>query len=186
MLFLVLGEAQDLCGGDGGAEDAEHHTGVKAPRHHRGNEVGGHPLHDLVAHRQAGDEVPSRDARRLRRDEGAGDDARARVGQHAEGVPLTARHGHLRVREPGAAARDTRAVDQDGGALPHARVFLDDERHGLPTFRRLGAEERGREPLERQALGAIDHRGREVVVAKPDDPPRELPAERCRIHRARE
>ena len=56
-VHLVLGEAQDLRGGDRGAEDAEHRAGVEAARHHGRNEVGGHALHDLVAGGEAGDEV---------------------------------------------------------------------------------------------------------------------------------
>ena len=45
------------------AKDAEHRTGVEAARHHRRNEVGRQPLHDLVAGREAGEEVPAGGAR---------------------------------------------------------------------------------------------------------------------------
>src|SRR5438046_2827724 len=47
-------EAADLCGGDGGAEDAEHRPGVKAARHDGRDELGGHPLHDLITGGDAG------------------------------------------------------------------------------------------------------------------------------------
>ncbi len=33
--------------------------------------------------------------------------------------------------------------------------------------------------MKRDALGAIDHRGREILIAQPYDPLRKLPAERC-------
>ena len=65
---LVLGEAHDLRGGDRRAKDAEHGTGVEASRHHRGNEIRRHPLHHLVTCREAGDELPSGGALRLRGD----------------------------------------------------------------------------------------------------------------------
>jgi hypothetical protein len=107
----------------------------KAARHHRRNEVGRHPLHDLVARREGGDEIPAGGARRFRRDEGARDDARAGVGEHAEGVPLAAGKRHLRVGERGAALRHPRAVHHDGGARVHAGLFFDDELHGLGAVR---------------------------------------------------
>ena len=46
------------------------------------------------------------------------------------------------------------------------------------AVRRPRAEEHRREAVERDALGAIDHGGREIFVAQTDDPLRELPAER--------
>ena len=135
-VHLIFGEAHDLRGGDGGSEDAEHHPGVEAARHHRGNEVGGHPLHDFVARREAGEEVASRGAGRLRGDEGAGDDARPRVRQHAEGIPLAARHRHLGVRERGATPRHPGAVHHDGGAVLHAGFLVADQLHRLAAARR--------------------------------------------------
>ena len=85
-------------------------------------------------------------ARRLRRDEGARDDARAGVGEHAEGVPLAAGHRHLRVGEGGAALRHLGAVHHDGGAVAHAGFFLGDELHRLlaaPASASRGARTRG-------------------------------------------
>ena len=41
--------------------------GVKAARHHRRDEVGGHALHHFVAGRDAGDEVLARGAGGFRR-----------------------------------------------------------------------------------------------------------------------
>ena len=49
----------------------------------------------------------------------------------------------------------------------------------LGQFTFLRAEEHGGEAVERDALGAIDHLGREIVIAQTHDPLRELPAERC-------
>ncbi len=182
-VHLVFGEPHDLRGGDGRAEDAEHHAGVEAARHHRGNEVGGHPLHDLVARGETGEEVAAGGPAGLRGHEGAGDDARAGMGQHAKGVPLAAGHRHLGVRERGTASRHPGAVHHDGGATLHAGLFVADQLHRLAPARRQRAEQHRREPVECDALGAIDHRGRKIVKAKPDDPLRELPAERC--HRVR-
>ena len=125
----------DLRGGDGGAKDAEHRASVEAARHHRRNEVGRHALHDLVAGREAGEEVPAGDARGLRRDEGARDDAGAGVGEHAEGVQLAASHRHLRVGKGGTALRHRGAVHHDGGAVAHTRFFFGDELHGLLAAR---------------------------------------------------
>ena len=98
-VHLVFGEAHDLRGGDRGAEDAEHRARVEAARHHRRNPVGRHPLHHLVAGRDAGDEVFARGALGLRGDERGRDDRRAGMREHAEGVPLAARQHHLRVGE---------------------------------------------------------------------------------------
>jgi hypothetical protein len=43
-------------GGDRCAEDAEHRPRMKAARHDRRNELGGHALHDLVAGGYGGQE----------------------------------------------------------------------------------------------------------------------------------
>ena len=45
---LVRIELLQFGGGDRGAEDAEHRTGVEAARHHSGDELRGHALHHLV------------------------------------------------------------------------------------------------------------------------------------------
>ena len=50
-------ELLQLRRGDRGAEDAEHRAGVEAARHHRGDELGGHPLHHLVAGGDGGEEL---------------------------------------------------------------------------------------------------------------------------------
>ena len=50
---------------------------------------------------------------------------------------------------------------------------------GLPAGLGLGAYEHGREALERDALRAIDHLGREIFMAQTNDPLCELPAQRC-------
>src|SRR6516225_446890 len=46
---LVLVEPLNLRGGDCGAKNAEHRPCMKAARHNRWDELGGHPLHDLIA-----------------------------------------------------------------------------------------------------------------------------------------
>ena len=122
---------QDLRRGDGGTKDAEHWTSVEAARHHRRNEVGCQPLHDLVAGRETGEKIPAGDARSLCRDEGARDDARAGVGEHAEGVQLAASHRHLRVGEGSTALRHLGAVHHDAGTVAHPSFFRSDELHGL-------------------------------------------------------
>ena len=130
-VHLVLSEVQDLRSGNGGTKDTEHRTGVEATRHHRRNEVGRQSLHDLVASRETGEEVPAGDAGGFCRDEGARDDARAGVGEHAEGVQLAASHRHLRVGKGGTALRHLRAVHHDAGAVAYPSFFGSDELYGL-------------------------------------------------------
>ena len=107
-----------------------------------------------------------------------GNDGGARVREHAEGVPLPARQHHLRVGERRAAPGDLGPRHQDGGAARHAGLLAGHEPHGLLTGGHLGPEERGREVLERQALGAVHHGRRQILEAQPHHPLRELPAER--------
>src|SRR5262249_24924348 len=64
---LVLVEALNLRGGDRGAKNAEHRPCMKAARHNRRDELGGHPLHDLIAGRHRGQEEAPRAAGALRR-----------------------------------------------------------------------------------------------------------------------
>ena len=175
---LVVGEAHDLRGGDRGAEDAEHRSGVEPARHDRRNPVGGHPLHHLVAGRDAGDEVPARRAFHFRGNQRGRDDRRPGMREHPEGVPLAARQHHFRVREGGASPGHPASVHQDGGAASHALFFAGDERHRLLARGQLRSDERRREVLERQSLDAIDNRGGKILVAQTDDPLRELAAER--------
>ena len=177
---LVLGEAHDLRGGDGGAEDAEDGAGVEAARHHRRDEVGGHPLHHLVAGHEAGHEVAPGGALGLGRRERAGDDARAGMQEHAERVPLAAGQDQLGVGEDRAGSGGRRAIHQEGGAARHTRLFPGDELDGLPARGQLRAEERRREGLKRQPLGAVDHLRRQVLVAQAGHPPRKLAADRRR------
>ena len=70
-VHLVGVEAHDLCGRDGGAEDAEHRPGVKAARHDGRNPVRRHALHHFVARGDGGDErrVPTRVRSRPRREQ---------------------------------------------------------------------------------------------------------------------
>ena len=178
-IHLILSKVQDLGGSDGWAKDAKHRPSVKAPRHHRRNEVGRHPLHDLVTGGKTGEEVPAGGAGGFRSHKGTREDAGARMSEHAEGIQLAARHGHLRVAEGRSTLGHPGAVHHDGGAVAHTRFFRGDELHALLASRRLRAEEHGGETVKRDALGAIDHRGREIVIAQPYDPLRKLPAERC-------
>src|SRR5206468_4705481 len=70
------------------------------------------------------------------------------------------------------------AVHHDRGAVPHTRFVLGDELHRLLAARRQEAEEHGRQPVQREPLGAVDHLGGKILVAETYDPLRELPAER--------
>ena len=118
-------------------------------------------------------EAPSVSAamRRARDDGGAG------VGEHAEGVPLPARQHHLGVGKGGTALGHLGPGHHDGGAASHAGLFIGDELHRLLACRQLRTEERGREVLERESLGAIDHRRGEIFIAQTHDPLRELSAQ---------
>ena len=158
-------QPQNLGSGDGGAKDAEHRPGVKAAGHHRRNEIRRQPLHDLVAGHQAGEEVPARGPCSLRGHEGARDDAGAGMGEHAKGVQLAAGHGHLGVGKSGPAPGHGGAVHHDGGAVVHPDFVVADELHRLLAAGGLRAEEHRRQAVQRDALGAIDHRGGEIVIA---------------------
>jgi hypothetical protein len=175
---LILGEPHDLRGGHRRAKDAEHRTGVEAARHHRRNPVGGHPLHDLVAGREAGDEIPSGSAFGLRRDERRRDDRGAWVREHAERIPLSAGQHHFGVGKGGTASGHPGPLHHDGGAAPDAGLFVGHEFHRLLAGRQLRSEERGGDVLERQSLGAIDDRWWKILMTQAGDPLRELPAER--------
>src|SRR5207237_3542942 len=76
-------------------------------------------------------------------------------------------------------AWNPRAVHHDGGAVLHPGFLLAHELPRLAAARRQRAEQHRREAVERDALGAVDHVGREIVVAESNDPLRKLPAERC-------
>ena len=52
------------------------------------------------------------------------------------------------------------------------------ELHRLLAGGDLRAEEHGREAVERDALGAIDHRGRQIFVAQANDPSSKYPCQR--------
>ncbi len=135
---LVCVEAMDLRGRHRGAEDPEHRPGMKAARHHGWDELGRHPLHDLITGGNAGQELPAGAAGRLGRDQGRGKDRDARMGQHAERVPLAAGENRFRVDEGGAGLGQLRAVAQHGrGPSParflflHQRKCLSARRHGM-------------------------------------------------------
>ena len=70
-IYLILSKLQDLRGSDGWTKNAKHRAGVKAARHHCRNEVGRHPLHDLVAGGKASKEVPAGGTSCFRRHEAA-------------------------------------------------------------------------------------------------------------------
>ena len=46
---LLRIEPAELGGGNRGAKNAEHRTGVKTARHNRRDKLGRHPLHDFIA-----------------------------------------------------------------------------------------------------------------------------------------
>jgi hypothetical protein len=73
------------------------------------------------------------------------------------------------------------AIDHDGRAFLDAALLVRDELHGLPSGRRLRADEHGREAVQRDTLGAIDDGRREILVAQRGDPLRELTTQRCQV-----
>ena len=58
-----------------------------------------------------------------------------------------------------------RPVHQEGGAVRHARLLLCDEPDGLLGGGQVGAEQRGREGVQGQSLGAVDDLRRQVLVS---------------------
>ena len=113
----------------------------------------------------------------LRRHQRRRDDRGARMGQHAERVPLAAGEDHLGVDEGGAGLGEPGAVAQHRGD-PRAALFLvlhQGER--LPAGRHVVRDQRGGQRLERDALGAVDHRWRQIVVAKVGDERGEVAAQ---------
>jgi hypothetical protein len=160
------------------AENAEHRPGMKAARHDGRDELGRHPLHDLVAGgdgREEGlavDALPFGRRQRGRQCRGAG------MGQHAERVPFAAGEDHLGVDESGPGLGQLRAADEHARRPAPARLFLLHQRQRLPARRHVVRDEGRGERLERDALGAVDHRVRQIVVGEAGDKGGELAAER--------
>ena len=126
------------------AENPEHRPGVKAARHHGRDELGGHPLHDLITGGDAGQKVTAGTAARLGRRERSRQDCDAGMGQHAEGVPLAAGEDCLGIDKGGAGLGQLCAVTQHRRGPSPARLFLLDQRERLATRRHPAAEKRRR------------------------------------------
>lgn len=180
---LVLVEAHDLCGRDGGAKHAEHGPGVKAARHHGRDPIGSHPLHHFVTRGNRRDDVTSRGALAFRGDERARDNCRARMRQHPKRVPLSASQHQFGICECGTAFRRPGAGHHDGGAIRDACFFIGDEGNCALPCRELRSEKCRRNVLQREALRTVDDIRRKIVVAQPHHPLGELAAERLRPRR---
>ena len=89
------------------------------------------------------------------------------MGQHAEGVPLAAGKNHLGIDESGSGFRKPCAVAQHRSGPAAARLFFLHQRQRLTAGRHVAADKCRGERLERYALGAVDHLGRQVLVAQP-------------------
>ena len=87
------------------------------------------------------------------------------MGEHAEGIQLTAKHGHLCIGKGGPTLGHRGSVHHDGGAVAYTKFLGGYELNGLLTSRCLRAKKHGSETVQRDALGPIDHRGRKIVVA---------------------
>ena len=174
---LVFGESQNLRRRDGGTKDPEHRPRVETAGHNSGNEVGRHPLHDFIASCKSGKEALAGRSFYLCRRQGCRDDARTRVGQHAEGIPFSARQHHLCVRESRASLSRLFADDQHRRAVAHAAFFFCDEFHGLLTTGQLRAQERGSDGVKSESFCTIDHVRRQILITQTNGPSRQLPAE---------
>jgi hypothetical protein len=174
---LLLVEAKDFGSCDRRAENREHRSGMKTPRHDGRNEVRCHALHDFVACSDAREVVLARSRRGFRRGEPGGNDRRAGMREHAERVPLPARESHFRIGERGAALGHLRAVHHDGDPVTNAAFFVDDHLHGLLAGFRLRADQHGSEGVKRHPFRAVDDFRRKVFETQCRDPLGELSAE---------
>ncbi len=175
---LVFVEAAELGRGDRRAEDAEHRPGVEAARHDRRDELGGHPLHDLVAGGDRGQECLARGAGRLGRGQRRRQDRRAGMGQHAKGVPLAAGKDRLGIDKGGAGLAELGAVAQHR-RRPAAAGFLFLHQGQCLVGCRHPVRHQGRsERLQGDALGPVDHRRRQILVFEIGDEGGKFPAQR--------
>ncbi len=139
---LVRVEALNFGGGDRRAEDAEHRSCVKAPRHHGRDEVGGHSFHHLVRSGDTDEECLAGAAGNFRGDEGRRQNCRTRVGQHAERIPLTASQNHFGIDEGGSALGEPAAVAQYGCNAAAAGFLVLHEGESLLARRHLVRDQR--------------------------------------------
>jgi hypothetical protein len=174
---LARVEALDLAGGDRGAENPEHRPGMKAARHDGRDKFRGHALHDFVASGDSGQELAAGAAGRFRRGECRRQYRDAGMGQHAEGVPLAAGEDRLGVDEGGAGLGEPCALAQHGGRAAAGRLLFLHHRQGVAARLHAAAEQGRGQRLQGDALGAIDHLGRQLVVIEPGDEGGEFPAQ---------
>ena len=92
--------------------------------HHRWDELGGQALHDFVGRRDPGDVLLARGTFKLGGYKASRDDRCARMGQHAEGVPLSARKHHLSIDESGTGPGQHGSIDQHGGHATPTVLFF--------------------------------------------------------------
>ena len=171
-------ERAQLGGGDRRAEDAEHRPGVETARHDRRDELGGHPLHDLVAGGDRGQQRPARSAGRLGRGQRRRQDRRAGVGQHAEGVPLAAGKDRLGIDKGGPGLAELGAAAQHRRRTAAAGFLFLHQRQCLPARRHPVRHQRRGERLQGYPLGAVDHRRRQIIIFEVGDKGGKFPAQR--------
>ena len=177
-VHLLGVETADLGGGHRAPENPEHRPRVKPARHHGRDELGGHPLHDLVTGGDPGEEGFPRRTGRLGRGERRRQYRGAGMGQHAKGVPLAAGEDDLGVDEGGAGLGQLGAAAQHGPGPAAARLLLLHQRQGLAARRHRMRDERRPQRLQGDALGPVNDRRRQVLVAEIGDEGGELAAQR--------
>ena len=87
---LLRVEIHQLRRSDRRAEYGEDGSRMEPARHDRRDEIGRHPLHDLIGGGDGSYVFRSRRGGDFSRGERGWDDRTARMGEHAEGVPLAA------------------------------------------------------------------------------------------------
>ncbi len=128
---LVGAEGLDLGRGNGSAEDSEYRACMEAARHHRRDEFGGHTFHHLVGCGDTGEEGAPTAAGDFSGNEGGRQDCGARMGQHAERIPLAARQDHFGIDESRAGFGELGTAAQDGRDTGAARLLLLHQLEGL-------------------------------------------------------
>ena len=99
------------------------------------------------------------------------------MGQHAERVPLAAGEDHLRIDKGGPGLGEFAAVAQHGRGPAAAGLFLLHQRQRLPARRHVVRDQRRGQRLQRDALGAVHDRRRQVVILEVGDKRGEFPAQ---------
>ena len=175
---LARVEALQFGRGNGRAKNPEHRARVKAARHDGRNELGRHPLHDLVTGGDRRQELLAGGAGDFRRGERGWQDRDAGMSEHAEGIPFSAGKDHLGIDKGGPSLGELRAVTQYGRGPAAAFLLFLHQRQRLPARWHVLGNERRAQRLQRDALGAVNDLQRQVLVAEISDKGCELSAQR--------